>query len=344
MLEMKKCMLLLLASVYAIAYTNAQNDDAARQKAVKDMMKVEEAEGWTSAGAFGFDLGQMMILNPYVGQGQDRLGVGGAMGYILKYKKGLLSWTNDFNVNLSVQRFGSGVVAVGSDQRQPFEKSIDLLTLGSNLAYKMSETSPWSYSTDLMVLTQLLSSYQGNNGKYYITPVSAFQTQLRSKFLSPGEFIFGVGMKYEKSSNFQIYLSPVTGKFFYVADREIAALKTDDGQNVWGFEDGQQSRFDLGTNVKVNYVTKLMDRVGYTTSLSLFSNYLRNPERVDVIWLNTFGVEVVKNLSLQLKVDLFYDYDKINQLTDANAVGGVSGYGRTVNVIQQFLLTYHLTF
>jgi len=94
----------------------------------------------------------------------------------------------------------------------------------------------------------------------------------------------------------------------------------------------------------VQYVTKLMERIGYTTSLSLFSNYLRNPERVDVIWLNTFGVELVKNLSLQLKVDLFYDYDKINQLTDANAVGGVSGYGRTVNVIQQFLLTYHLTF
>ena len=87
-----------------------------------------------------------------------------------------------------------------------------------------------------------------------------------------------------------------------------------------------------------------MDRIAWTSGLSLFSNYLKDPQRVDVIWLNTLGLEIIKNLNLQVKGDLYYDYDKINQLTDNTAVGGVSGFGRTVNFIEQVLLTYSLTF
>ncbi len=341
---MKKIVLLLFALLSTGTWINAQNDDAARAKALQEKMKMEAKEGWQQLGALGFDLGQLMIINPYVGQGQDRLGVGGAIGYVANYKKGLMTWANQFNINLAVQRFGSGVISAGSTQKQPFEKSIDILSFTSNLGYKVNETSKWAYSADMTFLSQLTSSYQGSNGKYYLSDIPAFSTLLKSKFLSPAEITGGVGMNYDYSDALKIYLSPLTAKIFYVADDNIAKLTTTDGANIWGFTDGKNTRFDLGANLKATYTTKLMDRIAWTSGLSLFSNYLKDPQRVDVIWLNTLGLEIIKNLNLQVKGDLYYDYDKINQLTDNTAVGGVSGFGRTVNFIEQVLLTYSLTF
>ncbi len=341
---MKRILLLLTVILCAGMSLQAQNDDAAREKALKEKMKMEAKEGWQSIGALGFDLGQLMIINPYVGQGQDRLGIGGAIGYTANYKQGLMSWKNQFNVNLGVQRFGSGIIGAGSTQKQPFEKSIDILYFTSNMGYKVNETSKWAYSADLTFLSQLLSAYQGTNGKYYATNIPAFSTILKSKFLSPAEITAGIGMNYDYSDALKIYLSPLTAKIFYVGDNSIAKLTTTDGDNIWGLESGKNLRYDLGANLKATYTTKILDRVAWTSGLSLFSNYLRDPQRVDVIWLNTLGLEIIKNLNLQVKGDLYYDYDKINQLSNKDAVGGVEGFGRTVNVIEQILLTYSLTF
>ncbi len=341
---MKKILLSLMVLLSTGSFIIAQNDDAAREKALKEKMKMEAKEGWQNIGALGFDLGQLMIINPYVGQGQDRLGIGGAIGYSANYKKGLMSWNNQFNVNLSVQRFGSGVISPGSTEKQPFEKSIDILSFTSNVGYKVNETSKWAYSADLSFLSQLTSSYQGNNGKYYMTNVPAFNTLLKSKFLSPAEITAGLGMNYDYSDALKFYLSPLTAKIFYVADDNIAKQTTDDGANIWGFANGKNVRFDLGANLKAMYTTKIMDRIAWTSGLSLFSNYLKDPQRIDVIWLNTLGLEIIKNLNLQVKGDLYYDYDKINQLSDKTAVGGVKGFGRTFNFIEQVLLTYSLTF
>ena len=82
-------------------FINAQTDNAASQEAERKKlmdasMKTEDKTGWFSKGGLGLDLGQLMNINPYLGAGSNRIGFGGAIAYKAIFKKGSLSWNNNF--------------------------------------------------------------------------------------------------------------------------------------------------------------------------------------------------------------------------------------------------------
>jgi hypothetical protein len=71
---------------------------------------------------------------------------------------------------------------------------------------------------------------------------------------------------------------------------------------------------------------------------------LRNPQNIDVDWTNEFAIEIFKGLQLAVTVNVFYDDDVRVQITDYDAVGGVSGLGKRVSLTQQLLIKYNLIF
>lgn len=50
-------------------------------------MKATSSKSWTCNAGIGLDLGQLLNINPYVGSGSNRLGIGGALNYKANYKK-----------------------------------------------------------------------------------------------------------------------------------------------------------------------------------------------------------------------------------------------------------------
>jgi len=76
----------------------------------------------------------------------------------------------------------------------------------------------------------------------------------------------------------------------------------------------------------------------------LYSNYLRNPQNVDVDWTNELVYTISKPLRLSLNMNVFYDDDVLVQITDFEAQGGVQGVGKRVSVTQQFLMKYAINF
>jgi hypothetical protein len=146
-----------------------------------------------------------------------------------------------------------------------------------------------------------------------------------------------------------LYYSPIGGKFIIVANDSIAALGVH-GNPVTKDANGNITAFEnvfaqLGSLLKINYTDKYANnKITLVSNLALYSNYLNNPQNFDVDWTNEFGYTIIKGLQLALTLNIFYDDDVLVQITDWDAVGGVSGLGKRVSITQQMLIKYNLTF
>lgn len=101
----------------------------------------------------------------------------------------------------------------------------------------------------------------------------------------------------------------------------------------------------MGSLLKFNYEDKYANKkITVASNLALYSNYLKNPQNIDIDWTNELGYTIIKGLQLSMTLNIFYDDDVLVQITDWDAVGGVSGLGKRVSLTQQFLIKYNLTF
>lgn len=310
----------------------------------EQLAKPENLDGWSRKASIGLDLAQLININPYVGAGSNRLGLGGAINYKANYKEGLFSWNNDLLFNVSVQRIGSGNLSGSSSEKIPFEKALDMVVLNTNFSYLVKEASPWAYSLDLGLRTQLLGSYiDSATNKIYLKDldIDPYHTKLVSKLFSPALITLAPGIKYSKDKKFQLFFSPIAGQLLIISDQEIANLGVHGTKLRKGSAtEYETSKFALGALAKAIYSNTYFGKLNVTSELSLFSDYLDNPQNIDVVWMNNYSVELFKGFNVGLRLDLFYDDNKLNNISDSNAVGGFSGTGKRVNVIQQLLLTY----
>lgn len=314
----------------------------------------ELPEGWTSGAGLGLDFAQLLQINPRQGAGQNRVGFGGAANYFAKYRRDRMAWDNLANWQFGIQRLGAGVIAQGNeDRRIPFQKAIDDLRFNSKVGYQTSESSNFFYAADMSFLTQLTPTYQGSD-EYpgnFLTDITG-QGNLLSKFFNPGTLNLSVGMDWKPNDKFSLYYSPIGAKFIFVPDDFVASLGVH-GNPVEGNRDpdtGRFAQFDnnfsaLGQTLRANYATKfLAERGTFTSSMLLFSNYLENPQNIDVDWTNELALTIVAGLQAAVTVNVFYDDDVLVQITDWDEPNGVSGLGKRVSITQQFLLKYNVTF
>ncbi|NLE32557.1 MAG: DUF3078 domain-containing protein, partial [Bacteroidales bacterium] len=58
-----------------------------------------------------------------------------------------------------------------------------------------------------------------------------------------------------------------------------------------------------------NFTPEWLKNVALTTKVDFFSNYLHNPQNVDVNWENMIALKVNKYISVNLTTHLIYDDD-----------------------------------
>lgn len=314
----------------------------------------ELPEGWTSGAGLGLDFAQLLQINPRQGAGQNRIGFGGAVNYFARYRQDRLAWDNLSTWQFGIQRLGSGIIAQGNEERRvPFQKAIDDLRFNSKVGYQTSQNSDFFYAADMSFLTQLTPTYQGSD-EYpgnFLSDITG-QGNLLSKFFNPGTLNLSVGMDWKPDDKFSLYYSPIGAKFIFVPDDFIASLGVH-GNPIEGDRDPDTGRFTtfdntfsaLGQTLRANYATKFLEERGtFTSSMLLFSNYLENPQNIDVDWTNEFALTIVAGLQAAVTVNVFYDDDVLVQITDWDEPNGVSGLGKRVSITQQFLLKYNVTF
>lgn len=291
------------------------------------------AEGWDIGAGLGLDLAQLLQINPRIGAGQNRIGLGGALTLNANYTKDRLSWDNLGSWQFGVQKLGAGSLPQGDNI--PFQKTIDELRLNSKLGYKVSQNSKFSYAANFSFLSLLTPAYPGTDQIPGPLLSDVDNGQVQAKFLSPATVTFSVGIDYKPIEGLSIFYSPLGYKAIYVADDAIAAL------NVHGNEEGKNSFHNLGSLLRTTYNDKYAnDKIIFTSNLILYSNYLMEPQNIDIDWTNEFGFAILEGLQLSVLANLFYDHDVKVQITDNDAPGGINGVGRRVSFTQQLLLKY----
>ncbi len=305
----------------------AQADDN-HLKELKEQMK-KDGEGWTKGAGIGLDFAQLALINPRVGTGDNKLGFGGLGNIYANYKKGNLFWENRASIQLAIQRIGS------SDK--PFQKSLDRFLIGSKVGHKLNEKL--ALAVEAEVETQLTPTYEGN-----ILKPDAGQPQV-SGFFSPATMRLSPGLDYKATEHLTLFYSPASLKLIYISDQNIA------NRGVFGTEknsDGsfKKSDLQLGSTFKAIYNNKYFgDKLVVSSILDLFSNYLKNPQNIDVQWHNDISWNILKGFSLNLVVDVLYDDDILVQVDRNNDNKfAPDELGKRATIIQALLLKYNLVF
>ena len=312
----------------------------------------ETDRNWKTGAGIGLDAAQLLQINPRVGAGQNRLGFGGAVNAFAKYSRKRLVWDSQGNWQFGVQRLGSGVIGSGADVKIPFQKGIDKFQLESKLGYKITESGRLYFATNANLMSQLTPTYLGTESYpgNFLTDISGLNATPQSAFLSPADLGLSAGIDFKPTDNWSIYYSPLASRVIIVAKDEIAALGVH-GNPVTKDASGtivsyKNADVQMGSQFRVAYRNKFAQgKLSYTTALQLYTNYLKDPQNIDLqFWNNEFALQILQNFQLNMTVNMYYDHDILVQITDYNSANGVAGLGRRLSITQQLLLKYAITF
>ena len=245
----------------------------------------EPTEGWTKNGTFTFLFNQS-AFSDWVAGGENNIAGNIGLNYDFNYKKGTVTWDNKLITSYGLTR----------SKNSPFEKKTDDRFEFTSLYGKQSKGN-WFYSAFLNFKTQFTTGYtygKDENGQ-----------EIRTEFtniMSPGYLSFGPGMLWKKSDNLKLNLAPATAKFVFV-DKEFT-LPND---AYFGVEEGKSTRFELGFNASFYTKTNLMENVSMENILNLYSNYLEDPQNMDLDYTMNIVMTINKYLSTNFIFQTIYD-------------------------------------
>lgn len=304
---------------------------------------------WQTGAGIGLDFSQLLQINPRQGAGQNRIGAGTALTVFAKRKKGRTAFDNTASWQFGVQRLGSGPLANGG--KLPFQKVIDEFRISSKTGYRASDTSSFFYAADFNLRSQVTPTYRGTK-QYpgnFLSDVSGLDANPIARFFSPATLTVSTGLDFKPNDKLSFYYSLFGGKFIVVTNDSIAKQALHGNPVVKNAQGAVLSYKNVdpqvGSLLKIHYTNKFVEgKLRLVSQMILYSNYLRNPQNVDIDWTNELVYTISKPLRLSLNMNVFYDDDVLVQITDFEAQGGVQGVGKRVSVTQQFLMKYAINF
>lgn len=281
-------------------------------------------KGWSSGGSFGFDVLQLAFVNPRIGAGSNSFGLNGLANVYGNFYSDRMAWENQGSIQLAIQRNGG--------KGTPYQKNLDIFRLNSRLGMRTGNERLY-LSVDWTFETLSTKTYVGNLWRSNTLP-------LIGNFLSPFTMKLSPGVDYKYDENLSVFVSPFSFKYISVSNREIAAL------NIHGNDPGRKNSSQLGMNIRLTYRRPFLNkRLTLTSSLDLYSNYRKAPYRIDVLWQNDVALTIFRRFSLNLLLELFYDYDvKVQKDLNKNGRFEAGELGRGVSLAQSILFKYTFSF
>jgi DUF3078 family protein len=248
---------------------------------------------WKTGGILSVNFSQVELSNWAAG-GQNSISGNGLVSVFANYAKDNSAWDNTLDL-------GYGFLKnEGEDQR----KSDDKIEFNSKYGIKANEK--WFYTALVNFKTQFSEGYNYPNDSIVI-----------SNIFAPAYLTYSIGMDYKPSEKLSVYLSPLSGKSTFVKDQDLAdagafGVEPAVYDTITGLKitDGETVRNELFAGlVKIVYKDEIFKNVSLQSKLELFSNYLENPQNVDVNWENLISLKVNEYISANILIHLIYDDD-----------------------------------
>lgn len=277
---------------------------------------VDTIMGWKKGGLISINFSQASFSNWAAG-GQNSISLNTLFSGYATYKTPNSIWENMLDVGYGILRQGKPGYFIKTDDKIDFSSK-----------YGRNATKSWYYAALLNFKTQMTPGYNYPNDSVKI-----------SDFLAPAYLLGALGMDYKPNSEFTCFIAPITMKTTIVNNTGLADAgafgvtpAVYDTNNVV-LKHGEGIRNEFGGYVRIVYKTTFFEdkSVSLLTKLDLFSNYLNNPENIDVSWETIIGFKVNKFITATITAHVLYD-DDVGVLIDNNNDGITDAIGPRTQV------------
>ena len=255
------------------------------EAAVDTTEKKEPPKYWTNGIMTQIGFSQVSLTNWAEG-GSANISLNGLIDANANYAKDKMIFENRLKVSYGfIQSFEKGVPL-----NEQFSKSDDRVQLDSKWGWMLLDKLYFSALFNFR--TQMTPTYS------YDTSTDPSTRTLQSMFMAPGYVSLGIGVNYKPFNFLSFNFSPATGNIVVVTEPSLRGTYGNDVDEAVRAEFGAQLKMD------VNYAYKIFK---ITSSLTLFSNYLENPDNIQVYWDVDASLTLTKILTLTLRTNLIYD-------------------------------------
>ncbi|MDB5275105.1 MAG: hypothetical protein JWR61_60 [Ferruginibacter sp.] len=285
------------------------------ENAVKnDTIKKADKNGWIKGLACSISLTQVSNSN-WISAGGDRfsLSTAATVNAFASKKWGRKNWDNSLDFNY-------GLIKTTSLGSRKFNDRIDLV---SKYGYAPANWNKVNISILGQLRTQLTSGYEYN---YFETA----NKRRNSGFFAPAYIVIAPGISWTPLSWFSVFGSPLATRWTIVTNGPYSYLSQGGIFNshmetplatLYGVNPLKQHRGEFGTFVTAVIRKDIVKNVAYSGKLDLYSNYLRNPQNVDLFWTNQFKVKVNRFIQVSYSLDLLYDDDVKKSSVPSQTIG-----------------------
>lgn len=266
---------------------------------------------WKFGAESGINFTQGYLSN-WVKGGESSVSALGNFTSFANYSKNKTKWENNFRIKYGIMKTGEKGLRKNDDLweintkfgQKAFGK------LGHKITEKHGKESlkNWYYSFLISLKSQIAAGYNYPNDSVIV-----------SSFMSPGHLFFALGMDYKPSKTTSLLISPITSKLTIVRD----TINID--QTKYGLDPDRKIKSEMGGYMKAKFLIKINDDISLDNKLTLFTNYLENPQNIDIDWEVTLKMKINYNINANISTHLIYDDDIQVPIYDSEGIKIGSG-------------------
>jgi hypothetical protein len=238
----------------------------------------------------------------WVGSSEDfSLNIGAAVAMYANEEWKNHTWENTFKASYAANRTGS----------QGYRKTADFFDLYSKRGHYLNKHKTLAASIIFNLRSQFLDGYD-----YTQDP-----RRRVSDFFAPANLLLTPGLDWRPNKHFSLFVSPVAAKWVFVTNDPYSysypgGTLPDGSQQqpiaeLYGVDPERKVDAQFGAFVSLNFEKEILKNVNYTSRLDFYTNYLHEPQNIDIFWTNTLGFKVNKWLTFTYQWNVVYDDDYV---------------------------------
>jgi len=279
---------------------------------------------WTSSMLTNVNFAQTGLTDWAAG-GDDTFSLKGLLDASANYKKNAIFWNNRLMLEYGF---------IYASSKPILQKNADRIYYSSSFGYQVKPK--------LYISATPTFDTQFSTGWIYGTPgpdqlgdkkleelskkeqIRAWKDArvARSDFLSPATARLGLGIDWTPGKWIKVNVAPATGDLVIVQDPRFRRANGMEVQKKYAELDPQSedykalqnsgelyknTRLGFGMQVKTDVNVVVNNNLAYVSTLTLFSNYLKNPQNIKVDWYNRLSWHVAKYFSFVVSFRMIYD-------------------------------------